>query len=65
MAQWVLRCPKCDKEITHSEIPSQGRIDPYLSMTPKPEFPTGGLKLECPHCNFVSLFQRHQLTIRG
>jgi hypothetical protein len=27
MAQWVLHCPKCDKEITHSEIPSQGRID--------------------------------------
>jgi phage FluMu protein Com len=65
MAHWVLRCPRCDKEITHSEIPGGGRFDPYLSTIPKPEFPKGGLKLECPHCNRISLFQRYQLTIRG
>ena len=65
MAHWVLHCPQCVKEIIHSEVSDQGPIDPFLSRTPKPEFPKGGLKLECPHCHCVCLFQRHQLTIRG
>ena len=33
----------------------------FSALKLKPDFPQGGLKMECPHCKKTSLFQRHQL----
>jgi hypothetical protein len=36
--------------------------DPFASLGDKPEFPAGGLSLECPNCKVTSPYQRHQLV---
>ena len=64
MARWVLGCPKCKQDFTHTEIPTdpaKREIDHFLGVEPKPEFPPRGLKMECPNCKKTSVFQRYQL----
>jgi hypothetical protein len=62
MARWVLGCTKCKVDFTHSEIlPNNSLPDPFVGFARKPEFPTGGLAIECPHCGKASTYQRHQL----
>jgi hypothetical protein len=62
MPHWVLKCPECKIDFTHSEV-HIGREDYGLWLLPsKPEFPKGGSWLECPNCKKTSLFQRFQLT---
>ena len=65
-ARWVLYCPHCNEAFTQSEIPetSSSVYDPFTSTVMKPEFPNGGLSLECPLCEGVSVYQRHQLIYR-
>ena len=66
MARWVLGCPECNKYFTHSEIladSNRSMLDSFVNI-PKPEFPKGGLKMECPNCKKTSLFQRHELIYR-
>jgi hypothetical protein len=63
MARWVLRCPDCNKNFTHSEIPesSSSHLDPFTGSVIKPEFPDGGQSVVCPNCKRTSVYQRHQL----
>ena len=64
MARWVLGCPECNQDFTHSEIPAdpeQGLTDNLYGVESKPEFPPGGLNMKCPSCKKTSLFQRFQL----
>jgi hypothetical protein len=63
MSHWVLNCPECHNDFTHSDI-EDAKLEDYL-FPGKPEFPVGGLRLECPYCHKTSLFQRHQLTYRA
>jgi endogenous inhibitor of DNA gyrase (YacG/DUF329 family) len=67
MARWVLACPECQQEFTHSEIvPSALReLDPFTRTEVKPEFPSGGLNVLCPHCSQPSVYQRYQLLYRA
>lgn len=61
VASWVLNCPLCNTEFTHSEIGSTLE-DYYLPL--RPTFPSGGLSIECPNCKEASLFQQNELTYR-
>jgi hypothetical protein len=68
MARWVLGCPDCKEDFTHSqvEIRSQTSVqDPFSWLGDKPEFPTSGLMLECPNCKKTSVYRRTQLTYRA
>ena len=68
MPRWVLGCPECNQEFTHSEIASdrpQPPLDPFARFGDKPEIPELGIYLECPHCKKVSSFKRYQLIYRG
>jgi hypothetical protein len=59
MAPWILNCPNCGADFFHSEVAAdRGLLD---WVTPKPEFPKGGLQMDCPICKIASLFQRYQL----
>jgi|HubBroStandDraft_4_1064222.scaffolds.fasta_scaffold01836_12 hypothetical protein len=65
MARWVLACPDCDKDFTHSEI-SEGSFDPdpFTGSVVKPKFPDDGQSIVCPNCKSTSVYQRYQLTYR-
>ena len=64
MARWVFNCPECQRDLPHCEISADVRIDSFLGFVAKPEFPAGGLKVECPTCKTTSLFQRYELLYR-
>jgi len=64
MARWVLGCPFCDKEFTHTEIAEPRRLEDYYFQA-KPKFPDGGLRIDCPNCKKASVFQSHQLIYRA
>lgn len=68
MARWVLSCPECSQEFTHSqaEAPSQNSFrDPFAWLGEKPEFPDAGLQMECPNCNKTAIYRRTQLMYRS
>jgi hypothetical protein len=67
MPRWVLGCPECKQDFTHSEITlDQERhdFDAFLNSIVKPQFPVNGLELECPNCRQKSVYYRHQLIYR-
>ena len=62
MPHWILNCPDCKKDFTHSEVKLEEKPFQALMFPFKPEFPDGGAPLECPNCKNTSTFQRFQLT---
>jgi len=54
MSRWVLYCPECKRQFVHSEIPVNAPR--FLGVELKPEFPRGGLKMECPYCKKIRCF---------
>ena len=67
MTRWVLICPSCNEEFTHSEkvIDTDNLKLGDSYKVPKPVFPMSGLEIECPNCGKVSVFQRQQLEYRA
>jgi hypothetical protein len=63
MARWVLGCNNCKSDFTHTEI-APSDFDPFVRTAPKPEFPAGGLSVNCPNCGEADVYQRHELTYR-
>ena len=63
MPRWVLNCPQCLTDFTHSEFVKDSTLEDYY-LPAKPEFPTGGLNAECPNCKKTSMFQQYQLVFR-
>ena len=63
MPRWVLTCPECGKEFTHSNIERTSMADFYLD--PKPQFPSDGSKIECPNCKNSSVYQHFDLAYRA
>lgn len=63
MSRWVLDCPSCHEEFTHAEIKRE-RLEDYFLPEPKPQFPDGGLSIDCPHCHMKSLYEGRQLRFR-
>jgi hypothetical protein len=66
--RWVLGCPKCNLEFTQSVIDSSRQSsleDPFAWIGEKPQFPGNGLRVECPNCKNISVYQRYQLVYRS
>jgi hypothetical protein len=60
MARWVVDCPACNTEFTHTEINGGGTRDAFLSAR-KPKLDGGSVK-ECPHCHAATAFLPAQLV---
>jgi hypothetical protein len=66
MPHWMLSCRNCHKNFVHSEIQPQSNDLLYDSLWPyRPEFPEGGLSVECPHCQQAATYQRFELMYRS
>jgi hypothetical protein len=68
MARWVLGCPDCKEDFTHSQIDAEAMPslrDPFAWLGDKAEFPIAGLSLECPNCKKTSVYSRTQLVYRA
>jgi hypothetical protein len=66
MPEWVLICSKCHKSFSHSLIAPRDKSYRFDPLWPeKPEFPKGGLELNCPHCGQTATYQRFELMFRG
>ena len=63
MARWVLDCPNCNKNFTHTEIPSD--VGAFAWSGAKPEFPESGLSVTCPNCNKIAVYQRYELVYKA
>jgi DNA-directed RNA polymerase subunit RPC12/RpoP len=61
MCHWALRCSICGEEIPHSSVVENLPFT-YLDLPHKPQFPTEGLDLACPHCGKSAIYQRHELV---
>jgi endogenous inhibitor of DNA gyrase (YacG/DUF329 family) len=61
MPRWVLTCPNCSHESTHTEIDSTmlEQRNPFGVLS-KPE----GGKTKCPNCNKEFVFAQHDLFYR-
>ena len=65
MAQWVLSCRNCHKTFPHSEMEAQPDDRLFDPLWPyRPEFPEGGLSIDCPHCKQAATYQRFELMYR-
>jgi len=60
MAQWVVSCPACNREFTHTEIQDGGMRDAFL-WPAKPKLDADSVK-ECPHCHATTAFLLADLT---
>ncbi len=67
MPRWMLKCPKCNHNFTHTKIEraiiEEASRDPF-GIVPKPPFVQDGEKHTCPGCKDESVFQRHHLFYR-
>jgi hypothetical protein len=63
--RWVVSCPECKKEFTHTPISkiAGGTQDPFASP-PKPRIPEGGTELECQNCGKTSSYGAFDLRYR-
>lgn len=63
MPRWVVRCPRCNAAVPQSEVTFGCPTEDALAwLGRKPNFPDGGLSIECPKCEETALYQRHQLV---
>jgi hypothetical protein len=60
LAQWAVNCKSCKKAFSHSEIHEPQRAIDYLWPL-KPQIPTGGQELECPHCKSKATYRQTDL----
>jgi hypothetical protein len=60
MPNWMLSCPKCNRQFVHSAIDAKTLESSFFS--PKPNFPTSGSELTCPNCQHKTIYQRVELT---
>jgi hypothetical protein len=66
--RWVIGCPECGHEFTHSEIDPERRppmTDLFAWIGDKPKLPEEGVSLACPNCKKMSTYKLYQLTYRA
>jgi endogenous inhibitor of DNA gyrase (YacG/DUF329 family) len=64
--QWVVSCPECSEEFTHTEISNvaHGAMRDVFASPPKPQIPEGGTQLKCRHCGKTSTYRAFDLRYR-
>jgi len=70
LARWILTCPECKQEFTHSQVneaepDGPSLLDPFSWIAGKPKFPEAGLRFTCPKCMVETTYQRHELIYRS
>jgi ribosomal protein S27E len=63
MASWVLQCGNCKVVFAHSQIDDRSILNYYIPE--KPDFPSGGILLECPSCGTRATYQLAELSYRA
>jgi hypothetical protein len=58
MAYWRLTCVNCKKKLIQFMIED---VLENFYLPPKPEFPKGGKRFDCPSCGHNALYQRTDL----
>ena len=56
MSQWMLTCSTCGRDFPHSPIRENLTFIKFVLLH-KPEFPSEGLALDCPHCGESGTYQ--------
>jgi predicted RNA-binding Zn-ribbon protein involved in translation (DUF1610 family) len=57
MPRWIVDCPECGREFTHTLISRLGFArDPFASP-PKAELSASGTDLKCPNCGETSTYK--------
>ncbi len=64
MPRWIVSCPECKEEFTHSEIGEDRHRDPFTSP-PKPPLPHEGIQQECPNCHKTAVYRAFELRYRA
>jgi DNA-directed RNA polymerase subunit RPC12/RpoP len=59
MASWFLICQNCRQKFEHLQTTEINLDDFYFPE--KPELPTNGNELECPHCHQKANYERTSL----
>jgi hypothetical protein len=66
--RWVVSCPACKKEFTHTPIGKMAASgvtrDPFASP-PKPKVPEGGAELACENCGKTAVYKAFDLRFRA
>jgi hypothetical protein len=68
MPRWVVTCPKCKEEFTHTLVRDLSRgseTRDVFASPPKPQIPKDGAQLNCPHCGNIQAYKTHDLTYRA
>jgi len=68
LARWVLTCPECKLEFTHSQVKdtyAPSLKDAFSWICDKPELPDEGIHLRCPNCMSETAYKRYQLIYRA
>jgi hypothetical protein len=68
MPRWVVTCPKCRSEFTHTLVRdlTQGSLTrDVFASPPKPPIPDGGSRLDCPNCGGNQAYQISDLRYRA
>lgn len=66
MPRWIVRCPECEKEFTHTPIDKAlGITRDVFASPPKPEIPQSGTESTCPDCNKASTLRAFDLRYRA
>jgi hypothetical protein len=54
--RWRIDCRHCLESFTHSYVGRPRKLEDYLHPT-EPDFPAGGVELECPGCKTKAVYQ--------
>lgn len=68
MPRWVVTCPNCRSEFTHTLVRdlTQGALTrDVFASPPKPPIPEGGSRLDCPNCGGSQAYQISDLRYRA
>jgi endogenous inhibitor of DNA gyrase (YacG/DUF329 family) len=68
MPRWVVNCPECHQEFTHTEIEPHRLESISADLLPwpsKPKIPEGGAPLDCPNCKKTSIYTSFHLRYRA
>lgn len=64
MSRWIVDCPECGREFTHTLIGQGFERDPFASPL-KPDLTASGAELKCPNCGETSTYKALDLRYRA
>jgi hypothetical protein len=65
MPSWILCCPHCNSDFTHSEIIETAQLDVLSQLLPVKPLIAGTQQMECPSCHKTVNYTRYDLRYAG